>query len=41
MMETEIAKISEDDIRGTDIPIEYVAGIALILVAMVGGVLFH
>lgn len=37
----QIDKITEDDIRGTDIPIEYVGGCALMLVALVGGLLFH
>ena len=41
LMEREISKITQDDIRGTDIPIEYVAGFAIVLVALLGGVVFH
>ena len=41
MMEREINKISTDDIRGTDLPTEYIAGFALLIVALVGGFIFY
>ena len=36
MMEVEIKKISEDDIRGSDIQTEYVAVFAMVIVAVMG-----
>ena len=40
-MAKETAKIVEDDIRGTDIPTEYVIGFAFILIAIVGAYIFY
>lgn len=41
LMAKETAKIVEDDIRGTDIPTEYVIGFAFILIAIVGAYIFY
>ena len=41
MMDFQTKKISEDDIRGTDIPTEYLVGFAFIMIAAVGIFIFY
>ena len=41
MMDRETKKISEDDIRGTDIPTEYLVGFAFLVIAVAGVFIFY
>ena len=41
MMDRETKKISEDDIRGTDIPTEYLVGFAFLVIAAAGVFIFY